>query len=272
MPQIFDIFLVLITFGLLGVSIVPPLLAFIAERRKRKRLGFHRCLSHARAPKRANAHDAGYDLFLPCPQQDLLSKPWDDEAERLFKMRYHYLSSELDAAFELFRGKIVKSFTEQAPSTDRFNIRDVALDAPYLVISSDKKNFYLGIKRGTRCMLPTGLNLHIPAGMVGQIKMRSSLAALHGIIVGGGEIDAPYRGHVYVCLINTDQKVDAFIPVDSAIAQIEFVRVYGTADPPGSVLVGDMHEYSDDEWNALLRDEKGANTRSAGGFGSSDKR
>lgn len=57
---------------------------------------------------------------------------------------------------------------------------------------------------GTRAMIPTGLEMAIPAGFEGQVRPRSGLAAKHGVTVLNtpGTIDADYRGEVKVILIN----------------------------------------------------------------------
>lgn len=57
---------------------------------------------------------------------------------------------------------------------------------------------------GGRCMVPTGLELELPAGHEGQVRPRSGLAARHGITVlnSPGTIDADYRGEVKVLLVN----------------------------------------------------------------------
>jgi dUTP pyrophosphatase len=57
---------------------------------------------------------------------------------------------------------------------------------------------------GERRLVPTGLCLEIPAGLEGQVRPRSGLAARHGIALvnAPGTIDADYRGEVMVILVN----------------------------------------------------------------------
>ncbi len=57
---------------------------------------------------------------------------------------------------------------------------------------------------GARAAIGTGLALAIPAGFEGQVRPRSGLAREHGITVANapGTIDADYRGHVLVLLVN----------------------------------------------------------------------
>lgn len=60
------------------------------------------------------------------------------------------------------------------------------------------------IAPGHRALIPTGIALALPAGMEGQVRPRSGLAAKHGITVlnAPGTIDSDYRGEVQVLLIN----------------------------------------------------------------------
>lgn len=55
-----------------------------------------------------------------------------------------------------------------------------------------------------RALVPTGLNMALPAGYEAQVRPRSGLALKHGITVLNtpGTIDADYRGEVGIILIN----------------------------------------------------------------------
>jgi dUTP pyrophosphatase len=55
-----------------------------------------------------------------------------------------------------------------------------------------------------RAIIPTGLQIALPAGFEAQVRPRSGLAAKHGVTVANapGTIDADYRGEVGVILIN----------------------------------------------------------------------
>ena len=59
---------------------------------------------------------------------------------------------------------------------------------------------------GQRALVPTGIAVAIPHGMVGLVHPRSGLAARVGlsIVNSPGTIDAGYRGEVKVALINLD--------------------------------------------------------------------
>ena len=57
---------------------------------------------------------------------------------------------------------------------------------------------------GERAMIATGIALALPAGMEGQVRPRSGLAARHGVTVlnSPGTIDADFRGEIHVVLVN----------------------------------------------------------------------
>ena len=52
-----------------------------------------------------------------------------------------------------------------------------------------------------RVLVETGLHLEIPAGSVGLVKVRSSVAAV-GIHTLAGVIDSAYRGELKILLVN----------------------------------------------------------------------
>jgi len=100
-----------------------------------------------------------------------------------------------------------------------------------------------------RVLLETGLHLEIPAGHVGLVKDRSSVAAA-GLHALAGVIDSAYRGELKVLLINLSD-ADYHIHVGQKIAQLLVVAVYS-----GPVeFVESLADLSDSE-------------RGAGGFGS----
>ncbi|MDY0881821.1 dUTP diphosphatase [Dongia soli] len=61
---------------------------------------------------------------------------------------------------------------------------------------------------GERKLVPTGLQVALPAGYEAQVRPRSGLALKHGITVlnSPGTIDADYRGEIGVILINLGDK------------------------------------------------------------------
>jgi dUTP pyrophosphatase len=61
---------------------------------------------------------------------------------------------------------------------------------------------------GERKLVPTGLQIALPAGYEAQVRPRSGLALKHGITVlnSPGTIDADYRGEIGVILVNLGDK------------------------------------------------------------------
>ena len=80
---------------------------------------------------------------------------------------------------------------------------------------------------GQRALVPTGIAVAIPHGMVGLIHPRSGLAARIGlsIVNSPGTIDAGYRGEIKISLINLDPAEPIVIHRGDRIAQLVVQRV-----------------------------------------------
>ena len=93
---------------------------------------------------------------------------------------------------------------------------------------------------GERATIPTGIAIALPAGLEGQVRPRSGLAARHGVTVlnAPGTIDSDYRGEIQVVLINLGS--EAFVVHRGArIAQLVVAptvaaRLVETASLPGT--------------------------------------
>lgn len=74
---------------------------------------------------------------------------------------------------------------------------------------------------GMRALVPTGIAIALPAGYEAQIRPRSGLALKSGItcLNTPGTIDADYRGHVQVLLVNLGNE-PAVIKRGDRIAQM----------------------------------------------------
>ncbi|MCB0925554.1 MAG: dUTP diphosphatase [Mycobacterium sp.] len=83
------------------------------------------------------------------------------------------------------------------------------------------------LEPGQRALVPTGIAVAIPQGMVGLVHPRSGLAARVGlsIVNSPGTIDAGYRGEIKVALINLDQAESIVIRRGDRIAQLLVQRV-----------------------------------------------
>jgi len=80
---------------------------------------------------------------------------------------------------------------------------------------------------GQRALVPTGIAVAIPFGMVGLVHPRSGLAARVGlsIVNSPGTIDSGYRGEVKVALINLDPSAPIMVNRGDRIAQLLVQRV-----------------------------------------------
>ncbi|MGH3562421.1 MAG: dUTP diphosphatase [Mycobacterium sp.] len=80
---------------------------------------------------------------------------------------------------------------------------------------------------GRRALVPTGVAVAIPFGMVGLVHPRSGLAARVGlsIVNSPGTIDAGYRGEIKVALINLDPAAPIVVHRGDRIAQLLVQRV-----------------------------------------------
>ena len=80
---------------------------------------------------------------------------------------------------------------------------------------------------GQRALVPTGIAVAIPHGMVGLVHPRSGLAARVGlsIVNSPGTIDAGYRGEIKVALINLDPETLIVVHRGDRIAQLLVQRV-----------------------------------------------
>ncbi|UUO00543.1 dUTP diphosphatase [Mycolicibacterium novocastrense] len=109
---------------------------------------------------------------------------------------------------------------------------------------------------GERALVPTGIAVAIPHGMVGLVHPRSGLAARVGlsIVNSPGTIDAGYRGEIKVSLINLDPQAPIVVNRGDRIAQLLVQRV----ELPELVEVTSFDEAG-----------LGESTRGEGGHGSS---
>ena len=80
---------------------------------------------------------------------------------------------------------------------------------------------------GRRALVPTGIAVAIPHGMVGLVHPRSGLAARVGlsIVNSPGTIDAGYRGELKISLINLDPDETIQLRRGDRIAQLLVQRV-----------------------------------------------
>jgi dUTP pyrophosphatase len=94
------------------------------------------------------------------------------------------------------------------------------------LVAAIPKTTPLVIAPGHFTAVPTGLCLHLPLGMEGQVRPRSGLAAHHGLTVlnAPGTVDSDYRGEIQVLLINHGPK-PVTITRGDRVAQLIVARV-----------------------------------------------
>jgi len=108
------------------------------------------------------------------------------------------------------------------------------------------------IGAGARALIPTGIHVEIPAGYVGLVKDRSSVAVA-GLHCMAGVIDAAYRGEIKILLLNTNN-TPYHVIAGQKIAQMIVVPYYAQAVESVETL------------EALSQTERGAD-----GFGSTGR-
>ena len=79
---------------------------------------------------------------------------------------------------------------------------------------------------GERAMVPTGISIALPEGMVALVHPRSGLAARCGlsIVNAPGTVDAGYRGEIKVLLVNLDPAEPIRLQRGDRIAQLVVQR------------------------------------------------
>lgn len=112
--------------------------------------------------------------------------------------------------------QVIKTTTNELPSygsieaagcdlrADLYSIKDKFLFNTEIVRNEDNTVKGLLIQPGGRALIPTGIQMALPAGYEAQVRPRSGLALKYGITVLNtpGTIDADYRGDVGVILMN----------------------------------------------------------------------
>jgi len=85
----------------------------------------------------------------------------------------------------------------------------------------------LVLEPGRRALVPTGIAVAIPHGMVGLVHPRSGLATRVGlsIVNSPGTVDAGYRGEIKVTLINLDPDEPIIVQRGDRIAQLLVQKV-----------------------------------------------
>lgn len=83
---------------------------------------------------------------------------------------------------------------------------------------------------GSRCAVPTGVYVEVPAGYEVQIRPRSGLAVRKGLTVLNtpGTIDSDYRGEIVVIVINLGSDVVSIASGDRVAQMVVCPVVHGS--------------------------------------------
>ena len=110
------------------------------------------------------------------------------------------------------------------------------------------------IPPGENCLVPTGLKVGLPSGLMLEIKNKSGIASKKQLIVGACVVDPGYTGEIYVNLHNIG-RVTQEIPPGQKVAQAVLTPI----------IMCEVEE--------AFTDPSSQNTpRGSGGFGSTGER
>jgi len=110
----------------------------------------------------------------------------------------------------------VQAKTERIPQYQKPG--DVGADL-YADIENRQKIFV-----GHRVLIPTGVRLELPEGVMAVVHPRSGMAYRCGLVAVTGIIDTGYRGEIMVNMLNLGERVQYIEPGDR-IAQLVFQPV-----------------------------------------------
>ena len=127
---------------------------------------------------------------------------------------------------------------QDALSPTRGHPSDAGLDVYYC--PADFSTTAYRIEPATSAILETGLRFEVPHGYMLEVKNRSSVAALRGLIVGACVIDSGYAGEVFINLHNVGSETQLIEP-HTKIAQLVMVPV--VPFQPLENEEGELYEY-----------------------------
>lgn len=142
-----------------------------------------------KAPRRAHAHDAGIDFFLP-------------------KMDF----------------QMVIDLKAKNPHIRRWS-EIIQCESEWLAYPEEKREYYLRMIPGLRLLIPSGIKVAIEDKASALIAFnKSGLSANAGITVTAQVVDADYTGEVHVGILNTSDDVCHF-QTDDKIGQFVHVPI-----------------------------------------------
>lgn len=104
-------------------------------------------------------------------------------------------------------------------------------------------------------LIPSGVKVKVPKGMMLMAANKSGVCVRHGLIVGASIVDEDYQGEIHMHVINTS---DVAVVIEDGDKLIQFILVPVSYDT--------VEEVSEIDWSDVS-DERGE-----GGFGSTGTR
>lgn len=212
-----------------------------------------------KSPKRANAHDAGVDFFIPEFSRDFVDDFVYKNLERTFVI-----------TCVMSNGESTVSYSLSVSPDDDFNdisIYDILVhgclnevELNYGMLTDDELNAWtvtscvIDIAAHNRVLIPSGIKTWIePKDSALVATNKSGVATKKGLVVGATTIDADYTGVIHLSVINTN---DHSISIACGEKLVQFLHL--------PVILSEMVEISKDEYNKITSDSD----RGDGGFGS----
>lgn len=212
-----------------------------------------------KSPKRANAHDAGVDFFIPEFSRDFVDDFVYKNLTRTFVISC-VMSNETSNV----------SYSLSVSPDDDFNdisIYDILIhgclnevEMKYGVLTDDELNNWvitsctIDIAPHNRVLIPSGIKTWIePKDSALIATNKSGIATKKGLVVGATTIDADYTGVIHLSVINTN---DTSISIACGEKLIQFLHL--------PVILSEMVEIDNDEYDKITSDSD----RGDGGFGS----
>lgn len=119
-----------------------------------------------------------------------------------------------------------------APVSVQLRMLDAGIEPPSYAHPGDagadlRTRIDVVLAPGERVLVPTGVSIALPFGLVALIHPRSGLATKHGLTIvnSPGTVDAGYRGEISVTLLNTDSHHSISLSRGDRIAQMVIQRV-----------------------------------------------
>lgn len=202
-------------------------------------------------PYRAHATDAGIDFFVPT-----FDKNFIEDIKKKNPKLFNENNNGYPASSGLIASSGCISMSGSSPSPKlEFNLSDN--NSSFFKMDDQEGALYF--------LLPSLGRVNIPSGIYCQMQEngraliacnKSGIASKHGIIFGAQVVDFEYQGEIHINVINTSSEV---VRIYEGQKLIQFLET--------PIFTSEIEEVE-----KLQELYKGATSRAAGGFGSTDKK